>query len=93
VDLRLENKIVLVTGGAKGIGAAIVRTSAAEAAIPVIVGRDPEASKKLAAEVHVIIADEIAARVVFLLSARASHINGHHVFVDSGYVHLDRALT
>ena len=96
MDLRLENKIVLVTGGAKGIGAAIVRTSAAEAAIPVIVGRDPEASKKLAAEVrtsHVIIADEIAAMVVFLLSARASHINGQHVFVDSGYVHLDRALT
>jgi L-fucose dehydrogenase len=60
VDLQLENKIVLVTGGAKGIGAAIVRTSAAEAAIPVIVDRDPEASKKLDAEVrtsHVIIAD------------------------------------
>ena len=60
MDLQPENKIVLVTGGAKGIGAAIVRTSAAEAAIPVIVDRDPEASKKLDAEVrtsHVIIAD------------------------------------
>jgi L-fucose dehydrogenase len=60
VDLQLENKIVLVTGGAKGIGAAIVRTSAAEAAIPVIVDCDAQASKKLHAEVpttHVIIAD------------------------------------
>ena len=60
MDLQLENKVVLVTGGAKGIGAAIVRTSAAEAAITVIVDRDPEASKKLHAEVrtsHVIIAD------------------------------------
>jgi NAD(P)-dependent dehydrogenase (short-subunit alcohol dehydrogenase family) len=37
--------------------------------------------------------DEIAAMVVFLVSARASHITGQHLFVDGGYVHLDRALT
>ncbi len=37
--------------------------------------------------------EEIAAMVVFLLSARAGHITGQHVFVDGGYVHLDRALT
>ena len=37
--------------------------------------------------------DEIAAMVVFLLSARAGHITGQHLFVDGGYVHLDRALT
>jgi L-fucose dehydrogenase len=60
VDLQLENKVVLVTGGAKGIGAAIVRAGAAEAAIPVIVDRDVAASKNLHAEVRtsrVIIAD------------------------------------
>jgi NAD(P)-dependent dehydrogenase (short-subunit alcohol dehydrogenase family) len=60
VDLHLENKVVLVTGGAKGIGAAIVRAAAAEAAIPVIVDRDAEAGKTLHAEVrtsHVIVAD------------------------------------
>jgi L-fucose dehydrogenase len=60
MDLQLENKVVLVTGGAKGIGAAIVRAAAAEAAIPVIVDRDTEASKNLQAEVrtnHVVIAD------------------------------------
>lgn len=38
-------------------------------------------------------ADEIAAMVVFLLSAKGGHITGQHVFVDGGYVHLDRALT
>src|SRR5439155_25802492 len=37
--------------------------------------------------------DEIAAMVVFLISARAGHITGQHIFVDGGYVHLDRALT
>jgi L-fucose dehydrogenase len=60
VDLQLGNKIVLVTGGAKGIGAAIVRAGAAEAATPVIVDRDAEASKNLHTEVrtsHVIVAN------------------------------------
>jgi L-fucose dehydrogenase len=37
--------------------------------------------------------DEIAAMVIFLLSARATHITAQHLFVDGGYVHLDRALT
>lgn len=37
--------------------------------------------------------EEIADMVVFLLSARASHITGQHIFVDAGYTHLDRALT
>lgn len=36
---------------------------------------------------------EIAAMAVFLISERASHITGQHIFVDGGYVHLDRALT
>jgi len=37
--------------------------------------------------------EEIAAMVVFLISARAGHMTGQHIFVDGGYVHLDRALT
>ena len=60
MDLQLENKVVLVTGGAKGIGAAIVRAAAAEAAIPVIVDRDGDAGKQLHAEFpisHLIVAD------------------------------------
>ena len=35
---------------------------------------------------------EIANTVVFLLSDRASHTTGQWVYVDGGYVHLDRAL-
>ncbi|ASU34994.1 SDR family oxidoreductase [Mucilaginibacter xinganensis] len=39
MDLGLVNKVIVVTGGAKGIGAGIVKILAAEGAIPVIVGR------------------------------------------------------
>lgn len=38
-------------------------------------------------------ADEIAAMVCFALSSKAGHLTGQHLFVDGGYVHLDRALT
>jgi NAD(P)-dependent dehydrogenase (short-subunit alcohol dehydrogenase family) len=39
MDLQLKDKIIIVTGGAKGIGEGICRVLAAEGAIPVIVGR------------------------------------------------------
>jgi L-fucose dehydrogenase len=50
MDLQLSDKVVLVTGGAKGIGAAIVRASAAEGAIPVIVDLDQGSGEHLQAE-------------------------------------------
>ena len=52
MDLQLQNKIVLVSGGAKGIGAAIVRCFAAEGAIPVIFGRNPEEAKELIGDIN-----------------------------------------
>lgn len=36
---------------------------------------------------------EIAAATIFLLSPLSSHTTGQHVFIDGGYVHLDRAAT
>lgn len=39
MNLHLENKIIIVTGGAKGIGLGICKLLASEGAIPVIVGR------------------------------------------------------
>ena len=41
MDLHLKNKVVIVTGGASGIGAAISLTLAQEGAIPVILGKSP----------------------------------------------------
>ena len=40
MDLQLKDKVIIVTGGAKGIGEGIVRVLAAEGAIPVIAGRN-----------------------------------------------------
>lgn len=40
MDLQLQNKVIIVSGGAKGIGEGIVMLLAKEGAIPVIVGRN-----------------------------------------------------
>jgi L-fucose dehydrogenase len=50
VDLQLENKVILITGGAKGIGGAIARGCAAEGAIPVVIDLDRDAGQKLQSE-------------------------------------------
>jgi L-fucose dehydrogenase len=52
VDLGLKDKVVIVTGGAKGIGAAIVRECAAEGAVSLIVDRDADAGKNLQSEIQ-----------------------------------------
>ncbi|HTH83346.1 MAG TPA: SDR family oxidoreductase [Mucilaginibacter sp.] len=48
MDLQLKNKVVIVTGGAKGIGEGIVRLLASEGAIPVIIGRKEVDNLKVA---------------------------------------------
>jgi L-fucose dehydrogenase len=52
MNLQLKDKVVLVSGGAKGMGAAIVRACAGEGAIPVIVDRDAEAGQQLQIELR-----------------------------------------
>lgn len=52
MDLQLKDKVVLITGGAKGIGAAITRGVALETGIPVIVDVDADAGKQLQSELQ-----------------------------------------
>lgn len=52
MDLELGNKVIIVTGGAKGIGQGIVRVLAVEGAIPVIIGRKEEDNRALQQEIE-----------------------------------------
>jgi L-fucose dehydrogenase len=52
MDLQLKGKVVLITGGAKGIGAAIARGCAREGAVPVLVDKDGEAGRRLQMELQ-----------------------------------------
>src|SRR5258708_34714392 len=52
MELHLKDKVILITGGAKGIGAAIARTCSEEGAVPVIVDRDDESGRRLQTELR-----------------------------------------
>src|ERR1700719_3896306 len=52
MDLQLKGKVILITGGAKGIGAAITRGCACEGAIPIVVDKDCDAGEQLRLELQ-----------------------------------------
>lgn len=52
MDLALKDRVILITGGAKGIGAAIVRSCANEGGIPVILDCDEVAIRQLQTELR-----------------------------------------
>ena len=52
MDLQLKDKVIIVSGGAKGIGEGIVKVLAAEGAIPVIIGRSEQDNLRVVNELN-----------------------------------------
>ena len=52
MDLKLEGRVAVITGPAKGMGAAITKAFAAEGAKLALIGRDTSAIEPVAAEVR-----------------------------------------
>jgi L-fucose dehydrogenase len=50
MELKIQNKVMIITGGASGIGEAITHAVAGEGAIPVIIDKNEEAGKRIVDE-------------------------------------------
>jgi len=106
MDLRLQDKVILVTDGAKGIGAAIVKASAAESAKVVqAVGNlgklDARRSNDKVGLEHGNLSDHLGSlrrnlghdySMAHYALSKGPHTAGH-LLVVGGNVHLHRGLT
>ena len=52
MDLSLRDRVILVSGGSRGIGEAIVHALAAEGAVPVVVSNDHEGNERVLASIR-----------------------------------------
>jgi L-fucose dehydrogenase len=66
MNLQLQNRVIVVTGGAKGIGAGVASVLAGEGAIPVIIGRSAADNAGMVARI------ELAGGQAFAVTAELS---------------------
>ena len=52
IHMKLQDKIVFITGGSDGMGKAMVKAAAAEGAKVAFVGRNADKCEKVLSEVH-----------------------------------------
>ena len=85
MDLDLKDKVIIVTGGAKGIGEGITRKLAAEGAMAIIVGRNETDNLKTVSEIQ---ADggKAAQVVAELTSPQAAEVAIQTVVKDYGRI-------
>lgn len=74
MDLNLKGKVMIVTGGATGIGEAIVREAAKEGAIPIIVNRSSDRGKKLEEELKASDHDCLFVQADLSLAENCKHV-------------------
>lgn len=84
MDLQLRDKVILVTGGAKGIGAGIASVLAAEGAVPVIVGRNSNDNAAAVAQI------EAAGGRAFAATAELAQTENCRRAVDAGAAKFGR---
>lgn len=86
MDLGLKGRVVVETGGAKGIGAAIVRACGRESAVPVILDHDETAIRQLNVELG---QEDILAEAALVELTDSTSI--HHIIEDVGkkFGHID----
>ncbi len=84
MDLQLADKVIRVTGGAKGIGEGIVNVLAAEGAIPVVIGR------KEADNQQVVDALEAAGKQAFQVVAELTRPADSEKAVNAGLTQFGR---